>query len=128
MIKVYGYSDDNLVIEENGKCIEEIGCWGDTVKIWFSDGTIVECGYGKNDKGIWFIKLIVDGIAPNTLTECEDEDAEVYSDVLEVDAKITKWCLGSEGEEVADLRVLFEDIKKKYPLQTIESAYNEVFG
>lgn len=127
MIKIYGYSDDNLVIEENGKCIEEVDCYDDAVTVWFSDGTIAECGYPKEGKGIWYIKLVAGGFAPRTLTECDDEDADLYSDVLEIDAEVTKWCLGSEGEEVADLKLLFQDIKKKYPIQSIVSAYEAVF-
>lgn len=127
MVKVYGYSDDILVIEGSKSPYDEIDCYEEEVTLWFTDGTIIKCGYPKEGKGIWYIRVVSEGCASYTLKECDDEDAEVYSDVFEIDAEITKWCLGSEGEEVADLKLIFEDIKNKYPLQTIYRAYEEAF-
>lgn len=127
MIKVYGYSDDNFVIEENGKCIEEVDCYDDAVTVWFSDGTVIEGGYPKDGKAIWYVKVLEEGTAPYTLTECDDEDADLYSDVFEIDAEMVKFCRNSDGEDVADLKLLFTDIKKKYDLASIEKAYDEVF-
>lgn len=40
----------------------------------------------KEGKAIWWIKVLEKGTAPQTLTECEDEEAEVYSDTFEIDA------------------------------------------
>lgn len=86
MIKVYGYSDDNLALDGAPCPADEIGCFDSTVEVRFSDGTKIKAGYPKKDKGIWWIKVLEKGTAPQTLTECNDEDAEIYSDVFEIDA------------------------------------------
>ena len=81
MIKVYGYSDDNLVIDE-----DEIGCFNQTVEVRFSDGTVIQAGYPKKNKAIWYINVLKKGIAKQILTMCDDENADVYSDIFEIDA------------------------------------------
>ena len=50
MIKVYGYSDDNLVIEGAPYPYDEISCFERIVRIAFTDGTIIDAWYGKKDK------------------------------------------------------------------------------
>jgi hypothetical protein len=86
MTKVYGYSDDNLVIEGAPYPADEIGCFDCEVKVRFSDGTLIKAQYGKDNKGIWGIEVIEKGTAAQKLIECFDEDAELYSDVFEIDA------------------------------------------
>ena len=86
MLKVYGYSDDILVIDGAPYPADEIGCFNSTVKVQFADGTLIEAGHGKNNKEIWWIKVLEKGTAPQKLTTCDDEDAEIYSDILEIDA------------------------------------------
>ena len=85
--KVYGYSDDNLVIDGAPYPADEIGCFNSEVMVRFSDDTMIKAGYGKESNGgVWCIKVINKGTAPQTLTECFDEDADPYSDVFEIDA------------------------------------------
>lgn len=86
MIKVYGYSDDNLVIEGAPYPAGEIDCFDSTVEVRFSDGTRIEAGYEKDNKGIWWINVLEKGTAPQNLTECNDRDADIYSDIFEIDA------------------------------------------
>lgn len=86
MLKVYGYSDDNLVIDGAPYPADEIDCFDSTVKVKFADGTLIEAGYEKDNKAIWWIKVLEKGTALQRLTECDDEDAEIYSDILEIDA------------------------------------------
>ena len=86
MTKVWGYSDDNLVIEGAPYPDDEISCFDSIVRVTFSDGTVIEVQYPKGGKAIWGIKVIEEGTAEQTLTFCEDEDAEIYSDVFEIDA------------------------------------------
>lgn len=86
MIKVYGCSDDLLEIEGAPYPADEIGCFDSTVEVRFSDGTRIKAGYPKDKMGVWWIKVLEKGTAPQTLTECNDEDAEIYSDVFEIDA------------------------------------------
>ena len=85
-IKVYGYSDDVLDIDGAPYPADEIGCFDSTVTVRFSDGTTIRAKYGKNNKSIWEIKVIEKGTAPQTLTECDDENAEIYSDIFEIEA------------------------------------------
>ena len=85
-IRVYGYSDDNLVIEGAPYPNDEISCFERIVRIGFTDGTIIDAWYGKKGQAIWTIKVIEKGTARQTLTICEDEDADIYSDVFEIEA------------------------------------------
>lgn len=90
--KIYGYSDDNVCIE--GEDDDEIGCFDSTVKLFFDDGTEIEVRYGKyypdtkENKGIWEIRIIKEGFAPHRLMVCDDENAEIYSDIFETDARV----------------------------------------
>jgi len=86
MIRVYGYSDDNLVIEGAPHPNDEISCFDRIVRISFADGTIIEAWYPKKGQPIWAIEVIEKGTARQTLTICEDEDADIYSDVFEIEA------------------------------------------
>ena len=89
MVKVYGCSDDLVEIEGSSYLEDEIGCYWKNVRLFFEDGTIVLIGYGKyNLGGIWWIKYEIKGTAYQTLSICEDEDADIYSDVLCIDSEI----------------------------------------
>lgn len=89
MLRIYGCSDDLVEIE--GSYCDEIGCFEPDVRIWFSDGTIIRVGYPKRPGlAVWKIEIEKDGTAERTLTVCEDEDAEIYSDVFEIDAHIVR--------------------------------------
>lgn len=89
MIKVYGCSDDLVEIE--GDIEDEIGCYDRDVRIDFRDGTKILVGYGKPGLGVWRIEVERQGTAPHKLTVCEDEDAEIYSDIFEIEAPILGW-------------------------------------
>ena len=92
MVKIYGASDDLVEIE--GSAYEQgIGCWEQDVRIRFHDGTIIRIGYPKEDMAVWWIEVEADGTAPHTLTICEDEDADIYSDVFEIDSEIKSYRL-----------------------------------
>lgn len=82
MTKVYGCSDDLVEIEP----VDEIDCFDCDVYIRFSDNTLIKVYYEKNNIGIWGIEVLEKGTAKQTLTECNDKDAEIYSDVFEIDA------------------------------------------
>lgn len=86
MTKVYGQSDDNLIIEGAPYPADEIGCYNSTVTVRFSDGTLIRAGYPKDNSAVWWIEVLNKGTAPQTLTPCFDENAEIYSDIFEIDA------------------------------------------
>lgn len=86
MTKVYGCSDDLLEIEGAPYPAGEIDCFDSNVFVRFSDGTMIKAYYEKDDKAIWGIEILEKGDAEQTLTECNDEDAEIYSDIFEIDA------------------------------------------
>ena len=88
MIRIYGASDD-LVEVENSKYKEgEIGCFERDVRIQFFDGTVIRIGYPKDGLAVWWIEVEKNGTAPQSLTVCEDEDADIYSDIFEIDSEI----------------------------------------
>lgn len=90
MIKIYGVSDDLVEIEGSTYEEDEIGCYDKDVLIDFVDGTRIRVHYGKQDLGVWKISIEKMGTARQILTECNDEDADIYSDVLEIDAEIRR--------------------------------------
>ena len=90
MIRVYGYSDDNLVLDGAPYPADEIDCFDQDVVIDFDDGTQIRAGYSKPNLGVWYIKVENKGTATQKLTECFDEDADLYSDVFEIEAKYVK--------------------------------------
>ena len=82
---VWGTSDD--LIEFDGDVYGEVGCYGTDerergVLVVFSDGTLIEVKYGKNDRAIWGINVIQRGPLCDRFTSCDDEDAKIYSDTL----------------------------------------------
>lgn len=97
MLKVYGQSDDLVIIEGAKYPDDEIGCFERDVRITFADGTVILVGYSKPDKAVWWIKKEIQGPAYQKLTICEDEDADIYSDIFEIDSTILKiWIVRKE--------------------------------
>ena len=95
--KVYGYSDDNVVIE--GMTEDEIDCFDKVVELAFEDGTVVQVTYPKRPGlAVWGITYVKKGEAEQTMTECEDEDADPYSDVLVIEAKLTSHMVLNRGQ------------------------------
>jgi hypothetical protein len=97
---VYGASDD--LIEFDGEYGGEVGCYGTEdrergVLVVFSDGTIVEVKYGKNDKAIWGINIINKGTLYDYIDVCTDEDSDPCSDVLRLKSGL-KWAYAATGD------------------------------
>lgn len=88
MIKVYGASDDLVEIEGSAYKEDEIGCYDKEVRIRFLDGTVIRIGYPKHDAAIWWIEIERKGSAEQRLDVCNDEDAQIYSDVFCIDSEI----------------------------------------
>lgn len=88
---VYGYSDDIVEVEcpDEGRSWE-IDCYDCEVEIDFADGTTVRIGYPKPDMAVWWIEVKKLGSAALRLTPCEDEDAETYSDIFEIESYVLR--------------------------------------
>jgi hypothetical protein len=91
LTKIYGSSDD--LVEIDGIHSDEIGCYEKNVRIVFRDGTKILVGYSKPGLGVWWIKVEKRGTAEQKLTICQDEDAEIYSDIFEIDSTIRGWAI-----------------------------------
>lgn len=80
--KIYGCSDD--LIEIRGDIDDEIGAYMAQGKgLLLSDGTVLECSYPKAPRlGVWGFNVLHAGSLLDRIEECNDEDAEVYSDVV----------------------------------------------
>ena len=48
---------------------------------------MIRVGYPKEGKAIWWIEVEEDGEADYELKYCDDEDAEIYSDVFTIDSE-----------------------------------------
>ena len=90
MIRIYGASDDLVEIEGSEYQEDEIGCYNSQVRIWFDDGTVILVSYGKQDLAVWSIVIEKVGTAKFDLQICEDEDADIYSDIFEIDSEIVR--------------------------------------
>ncbi len=81
---IYGRSDDLIEIE--GDTSGEVGFYmpsdeNGTALAICSDGTVLEIRYGKSGLGIWQITKVLSGLLLDRIEECNDEDADRYSDV-----------------------------------------------
>ena len=82
--KVYGQSDDNIYLdgEYNGQYTyygtytAEKG-----ILLIFNDGSILEIKYGKAELGIWGINIIRKGDLFDRIEYCNNEDADISSDI-----------------------------------------------
>lgn len=83
-VKVCGSSDDLVELENSAYKQDEIDCYNHDVRLTFSDGTVIRIGYPKKNIAVWWIKVEEQGIAYQKLTVCNDEEADVYSDVFEI--------------------------------------------
>lgn len=90
MVTIYGYSDDTVEIENSNYNEGSIDCYDKEVRFRFTDGTVIRIGYSKPKLGVWYIVREHVGTADQTLLVCEDEDAEIYSDVFYIDAEIER--------------------------------------
>lgn len=97
MIRIYGASDDLVEIEGSKYQEDEIGCFDHDVRITFQDGTVILVGYPKPDCGVWWVKKEIQGPAYQKLTVCNDADAEIYSDIFEIESEvIMHWVVPKE--------------------------------
>ena len=99
--KVYGVSDD--LIEFEGDLSGEVGCYGTEdneqgVLLIFSDGTVLEVKYGKNDSAIWAINVLHKGTLFGSIELCADEDSDPYSDIVHFKDDI-KWAYAAREWE-----------------------------
>ena len=84
MMKIYGHSDDLVEIEGSRYNEDEICCFDHDVIIEFYDGTVIRIGYNKPNLAIWYINIEKQGAALHRLIVCNDEEADLYSDVFEI--------------------------------------------
>jgi hypothetical protein len=86
MIKISGYSDDNIFLE--GDIDDEIGCYDQAKYLGFSDGTLLKGYYG--DGGIWNFDVINEGSLFQSKTEGSEE--EDTNDIVYINDGV-KWCV-----------------------------------
>lgn len=99
MTKVYGTSDD--LIEFEGDVSGEVGCCDNGVLLVFSDGTILEVKYGKLGRAIWGITLHKQGELFDRIELCDDEDADIYSDIAHFRDGLKSAIAATEWENVS---------------------------
>jgi len=101
--RIYGASDD-LIEVEGGEASGEVGYYGSGTDadmgclLVCSDGTILCAKYGKNDEGIWEIRLVKRGTAFDRIDQCTSEDARPHSDVAHF-TKPLEWAYAAKEWE-----------------------------
>jgi hypothetical protein len=84
--RIYGASDD--LVEFEGTIHGEVGCFGTDddedlgILVGLDDGTLLAWQYGKGGLGVWGCTVLVKGSAFVSLTACNNEDSDPYSDVV----------------------------------------------
>ena len=68
---------------------DEIGCYNQDVIIVFEDGTQIRVGYSKGNIAVWYIIVEREETSEYNLYICNDEDVDIYSDILEINSEIT---------------------------------------
>ncbi len=99
--KVYGTSDDLIEIDGDaaGDFAGEVGIAAEgSSLLMFSDGTLLEIGYGKGELAVWWINVLRAGELFRNKIVCDDPDAQVYSDVVPFSEGL-KWAYHSKNWE-----------------------------
>jgi hypothetical protein len=100
--QIYGRSDD--LIEFVGDVFGEVGCYrvardDQGVLVVCSDGTLLDVKYGKpGNGGVWAVSLVKRGGLLDRIDQCDDPDAELYSDVAHFRDGL-KWAYAATGWE-----------------------------
>lgn len=102
--KIFGVSDD--LIEFEGDLDGEVSYYSNKdskqgLLITIDDGTILEINYGKGGSSIWGIFVIKKGNLFDKLELCDDEDAEIYSDIVFMKDGCKTAYASSEWEKVS---------------------------
>ena len=102
--RIYGSSDD--LIEFDGDFRGEVGCYGTDerergVLVVVDDGTLLEVKYGKGGAGIWGVSLLKRGGLFDRIDQCDDEEADPYSDVAWFRDGVKKAWAAKEREPVS---------------------------
>lgn len=94
MLRIYGESDDLVIVEGTKTNYDEIGYYGfgETCYIEFDDETKIAISYPKHvdgvEIGVWAVVVEKQGTAQQKLEECFDEEADWYTDIFEIDSEI----------------------------------------
>lgn len=88
MVKIYGYSDDIVCIENSQYFEDEIGCFDVAgVRLALDDGTILFICYSS---GVWRISIEQKGSAPYQHKVCQETDDSDYSDEFCTEADVIR--------------------------------------
>lgn len=88
---IYGHGPNFVMMYEKGKVYREFELHGDRsdCRVSFMDGTVARFSYGKPHlPDTWLCTIEVKGKSTYRITRCDDPDAAIKSDVLEVDSVI----------------------------------------
>lgn len=87
MIRIYGVSDELIIVEENGVELEKIDCNHNDIQFEMSDGTIVLFQYSIKKSKVWTASIVDEGYGDYVIEEYDEEASETRSDAVEVDAE-----------------------------------------
>ena len=70
-----------------------------TYVIKFKDGTEIRVGYPKENMAVWWIEIEKTGGAAYAMNRCDDENAEIYSDVFSINSEVAWHKVVRKGEK-----------------------------
>ena len=78
MVKIYGYSDDTVCLDNSKYFEDEIGCFDVAgVRLYLDDGTVLFVCFSS---GVWRIFIEQEGSAPHRHKVCQKTSEDDYSD------------------------------------------------
>lgn len=86
--QVFGYSDDVLYIDSDN-VQEEIDCYEEDVKVYFTDGTVIIFTYEHT--GLWKCEVVNVGTALYEVTEANNPYSDNYSDIFRIHADFERY-------------------------------------
>lgn len=82
MIKIYGCSDDYVIIKGEHFSRQFDLSFGEECRVIFADGTSFSISYGNQERGTWDVTELRKGERFVELIPFESEDSANYSDIV----------------------------------------------
>lgn len=88
MVKIYGYSDDTVCLDNSKYFEDEIGCFDVAgVRLYLDDGTVLFVCFSS---GVWRIFIEQEGSAPHRHKVCQKTSDDDYSDEFYTEAEVVR--------------------------------------
>lgn len=123
MIKVYGYSDDTIIVNVNGDQLYEVGVHESPRYLHFDTGHILKACY--SDRGIWDIDEIRGGSGHCGISRCGGRDEDSFTDNATI-SDANEWCAtyAVDGPTSDDIALWWDGLDEQESNDILYRAYS----